>query len=66
MGNKIHTADVVLPARKMLPAYHDGAPQYCRVCEISALVRLFFCHFVFPAISPLQKFDKGLRKAMVD
>jgi len=48
-------------ARKLLLAYHDGAPQYCQVCEISALVRLFLSFFS-PAISPRQKFDKGLLK----
>ena len=56
--------NLFLLARKLLPAYHDGAPQYCRVCDISALMRLFLSFFS-PAISPRQKFDKGLRKAMV-
>ncbi len=45
-------SNLFLLARKLLPTYHDGAPQYCRVCE-------------FSAISPCQKFDKGLHKAMV-
>ena len=35
-------------ARKLLPAYHDGAPQYCPVCENSALVRLFLSFFLPP------------------
>jgi hypothetical protein len=48
-------------ARKLLPAYHDGAPQNCRVCGlISALVQLFLSFFS-PAII---LFDNGLRKDM--
>jgi len=52
-------SNLFLLARKLLPAYHDGAPQYCRVCGlISALVQLFLSFFS-PSISPRQKFDKA-------
>jgi hypothetical protein len=58
-------SNLFLLARKLLPAYHDGAPQYCRVCEISALMRLFLSFFPPAIISPRQKFDKCLRKAII-
>jgi hypothetical protein len=38
-------SNLFLLARKLLSAYHDGAPQYCRVSEISALIRLFLSFF---------------------
>ena len=40
-------SNIFLLDRKLLPAYHDGAPEHCRVCGlISALVRLFLYFFL--------------------
>jgi hypothetical protein len=54
-------SNLMLLARKKSPAYHDDAPQHCRVCGIFSIVYSAwemddFCHFFSPAISPRQKF----------
>jgi hypothetical protein len=51
--------NLFLLARKLLPAYHDGAPQNCQVCEIFCSRMAIFVIVFSPAISPCQKFNKG-------
>jgi hypothetical protein len=37
-GGDVFAMDDGLLARKQSPAYHDDAPQYCRVCGIFSIV----------------------------
>jgi hypothetical protein len=46
--------NLVLLVRKLLPAYQEGASQYCRVCEISALVGLFLSFYFSRHFSGLE------------
>ena len=48
-------SNLVLLARKQSPAYHDDAPQYCRVCGIFSIVYSGMDDFCLFSLPPFRR-----------